>query len=54
VARDTRLLALRAGALAFWIACVVLVFVPIHGAVKTTPFEGGKPAQPRTVPAHPF
>jgi hypothetical protein len=53
LARDTRLL-IRAGALAVWIGCVVLVFVPTHGAAKSTPFQGGKPAQPRIVPAHPL
>jgi hypothetical protein len=54
LARDTRVLILRAGALAVWVACVVLVFVPTHGSAKSTPFQGGKPAQPRTAPAHPL
>jgi hypothetical protein len=52
LARDARLLIFRAAALAVWIACVVLVFVPIHRASsKSTPFQGGKPAQPKTAPA---
>ena len=51
MAGDAGLLILRGAALAAWVACVVLVFVPIHGASKSTPFHGGKPAQPRTVPA---
>jgi hypothetical protein len=54
VARDARLLIFRGAALAVWVACVVLVFVPMHGAAKSTPFQGGKPAQPRTVPARPL
>jgi hypothetical protein len=54
VAGNTRLLILRAAALAVWVACVVLVFVPLHGSAKSTPFQGGKPAQPRMVPARPF
>jgi hypothetical protein len=52
VAGDARLLIFRAAALAVWVACVVLVFVPMHGASsKTTPFQGGKPAQPKSAPA---
>jgi hypothetical protein len=54
VERNSGLLILRAGALAVWVARVVLVSVPTHGAAKSTPFEGGKPAQPRTAPAHPL
>ena len=46
------LLILRVAALAIWVACVVLVFVPLHGeASKSTPFQGGKPAQPKFAPA---
>jgi len=43
-------LILRAAALAFWVACLVFVFVPTHG--KTSPpFHGGKPVQPKYSPA---
>jgi hypothetical protein len=43
-------LLLRAAALAFWIACVVVIFVPMGGHA-TTPFEGGQPFHPKYVPA---
>ena len=40
--RNTRLLALRGAALAFWIACVVFLLVPAHGShAKPKPFHGG-------------
>ena len=49
LARDTRLLILQAAALAFWLACVVFVFVP-HGK-SHAPFHGGQPFQPKHSPA---
>jgi len=49
--RNTGLLILRAAALAFWIACVVFLFVPTHGRTST-PFHGGQPVQPKYTPAH--
>jgi hypothetical protein len=46
VERDTGLLILRAAALAFWIACVVFVVVPLHGKHAAS-FHGGDPAHPK-------
>jgi hypothetical protein len=46
VERNTRLLILRAAAVAFWLACVVFLLVPKHNA-SAAPFHGGAPAQPK-------
>ena len=50
VERNARLLIWQAAGLAFWIACVVFLLVPTHGKTST-PFQGGKPAQPKYTPA---
>jgi hypothetical protein len=50
LARDARLLILRAAALAFWIACVVFLFVP-RGGDTSAPFQGGQPFHPTYSPA---
>jgi hypothetical protein len=50
LARDSRLLILRAAAVAFWVACVVFVAVPRHAA-HAKHFDGGKLPAPKFVPA---
>ena len=47
MARNPSLLALRAAALAFWIACVVFLLLPTHSGHDR--FRGG-PAAPQPMP----